>query len=306
MAVVLPHLSNRAEAMARRLVDAKAGGLASEIERLPSEIMEVPAADRYQALALALGRLVLMAEGYRNRSALPDPVAAELSRAIGWAVTRDDLLANPSALRKSSTWHPLASLSRRDAPTLRRDEQWMVCEQTGAAAVLVDYRPVRGKGKPKKAGGSAAPLAHSPFEGELVFYPSAAPIEALLGEGAHASDHSVLWSDPDTAPLPTRWSEALDTAIEILTAVPWRRAAPVLLGSATLLPSRGCLLIADASGEAVPLAPHAAELSRAGLLSIAGEAPFWLAALWDGTAAHPLAAGCQGAMWRGKGGKAIL
>src|SRR5262249_49634946 len=79
------------EAMAARMVDAQAPGLA----RMVRELAGVPASGQgWQARLLErLARLVLLIEGYRRIDSLPPEEQDDLRAAIGWAQNQDALLA---------------------------------------------------------------------------------------------------------------------------------------------------------------------------------------------------------------------
>src|SRR5215813_7024905 len=84
---------------ARRLVDAKASGLASRIEQLPAALFGLPESLRTDFLIEKFGELHLIAEAYRHQAELPEAMKADLRLVIGWTMTREELLNEPQATR---------------------------------------------------------------------------------------------------------------------------------------------------------------------------------------------------------------
>jgi len=177
------HSAEACRLIAKRLVDAKASGLATRLESLPARIFSLPEASRPNAVIRELGQIHLLAEAYRRQSEsdeiLPSGLKASVRQTIGWSLTREALLSDPEALRVSSTWRVIATLSEVQPDRLRRIETWLWREGGGEgphAGLLIDFLPV------------ATGAASSGFsigdrvKAELVFYPGAVPLRAQIAQ----------------------------------------------------------------------------------------------------------------------------
>jgi hypothetical protein len=140
---------------ARRLVDAKASGLASRVEQLPVALFGLPEVLRADFLIEKLGELHLIAEAYRRQAELPESMKADLRLMIGWTMSRDDLLGEPQATRLRDRWMVLAATQEIQPDKLRRLETWLA--RLGDAdgprfAVLMDFVPVSVGARPTRPG----------------------------------------------------------------------------------------------------------------------------------------------------------
>jgi hypothetical protein len=114
---------------------------------------------------------------------------------------REELLGEAAAPRVTTTWIVAANLSEVQPDKLRRLETWLVNAAPGEGeprvAVLIDFAPASGGafGFPFEPG--------EPINGEVVFYPSLAPLRGLLAttkpvDGAtlagEAGKPSIAWT----------------------------------------------------------------------------------------------------------------
>src|SRR5262249_7538557 len=178
---------------ARRLVDAKASGLASRIEQLPATLFGLPEALRADFLIEKLGELHLFAEAYRRQAELPEALKADLRLMVGWTMSREELLAYPQGRRVRDRWVVLAATQEIQPDKLRRIETWLapLGEDDGARlAVRMVFVPVSvgADGKTYSAGES--------FEAELLFYPSSAPLRAIIAQQFGSMTKEGRWQAP--------------------------------------------------------------------------------------------------------------
>jgi hypothetical protein len=221
----LADLASRCRRIAARLVDAKAGALASRLDEMPSRLLVLPAEERVDAAIQELGRLVLLVRAWR--AAPDDP---ELRREVIASETRDDVLGDPDAARVISVWEVLGEriATRRDG--LVSQTTWLLNLAPGPQrfAMLLDYFPASAGRR------TSAFVGGERFSAELAFYSSKAPLRAVI----------VTRGDPER--VPAAWPHAPDDPFAVhaedkLTA-PWRAEVPLLLPS-----GRVC---ADAAGRA--------------------------------------------------------
>ena len=250
--------------IAQRLVDAKASGLAARLDALPSRLFAQPDADRPRRAVEALGQVHLIAEAYRRQDALPAMLKADVRQAVGWTVTREALLGDAGAERIGGRWTVWAARSEVQPDRLRRIETWLYGQ--GRFAVLIDFVPV--------ATGAAAGgfTVGDHFEAELVFYPSPAPLRALLAHQASGAQPDGVFDMPE-GDLETAYA-GYEAA---LAARPWLDDYPLAFRGARARRSGERTYICG-GGLALPLAEaqDAAvwALLRAGEMACAG--------LWDG------------------------
>jgi hypothetical protein len=261
------------ERVAARLVDAQAAGAA----RLVRELATVPdSGDGWPGRLLErMARLRLLVQAAKRMDALPEPVAADVRTALGWTARQEEVLAGPG---ERDTWTVLGVRGEMD-DRLRVQRTWLRGEATGRTALLLAFAAA---GQPMEPG----PAPGTRFGAELVFYPGAHPLRALLRERTSAPE-------PVTA-LPGCGS--LDAALgewsAALSRNPWteRLAVSVL---APPLRDGDRWLLRDADGAALPLA-RAADEAAWMLLAACGGRPVEVAAEWDGTSLVPLAAVAEG------------
>lgn len=265
--------------VAQRLVDAKAPALAAQLDALPSATLALSEAERAQFAMEQLGGLHLLADAYRRQSALPDALRHDVRRLIGWTIERQELLDSPDALRAQGTWLVLATRAEIQPDKLRRIETWLMSTEL-QFAVLIDFVPV-------VAGQSgSAFVPGEAFEAELVFYPSAAPLRALIA--SRGPEQVFVWPAAQ---------HKLDVALKAYDALaatyPWLSAWPILVRDVKLAGSAddGLWLVVD-NGAAPVLRKQKDEvlaLTVASIDSIMG--------LWDGRFFTALAANTSLGSW---------
>lgn len=263
--------------LSKRLVDAKAGGLAGRLDLLAGEVFRVPERERAEVAIERLAAITLIASAYRHRDNLPTLLREDVRRAVGWSVKREELLATASALRLTGPWIVAANLSDVQPDKLRRLETWLINgapnDDRPRVAVLIDFVPVSGGafGFPFEPGES--------IEGEIVFYPSAAPLRGLLVT-RKTVDAPVRWPKGHE-----RLAAALEEFAVRLGALPWLDAWPLLAAGVAIHTAGAGLVLADAQGGMLPIERSQAEalMPMIGLESVS---PLFT---WDGRVARILA-----------------
>jgi hypothetical protein len=212
LAGFLGALNDRCRRIAARLVDAKAGALAGRIDEMPSRLLALPGEERIDAAISELGKLVLLTRAWRDA-----PDAGDTRREVIGAETRDEVLADPKALRVSSLWEVAGQriMTRRDG--LISQATWLLNlrEAQHRFAVLLDFFPASTGRR------SAAFEPGERFTAELAYYPGAAPLRAVIAARDPSPENRENWPNPPTEPF-------ADYA-QALLAAPWRIEAPLLL-----------------------------------------------------------------------------
>lgn len=264
LAGLLSDLTGRCRAIAARLVDGKAATLAGWVDEIPARLLALPGEDRPEALVSELGKLVLLARAWR---AAPD--APELTRNIAAAETREALLQDAAAPRLRAAWEVLGEqiATRRDG--LVSQATWLLNLDGGtpAFALLLDFFPASAGRR-----GSAFATGEQ-FEAELVFYPAAQPLRAVIAERA-SLDGPRPWPVPGDS---DGNGDPLKGFVEAQQRAPWTRAAPVLLppGRFGSLPGGRTWWGSTDGAHTLPLASPPAE-------ALHGMALEATAGIWDG------------------------
>lgn len=263
---------------AARLVDAQASGLARRVSRLDGVTTlgeHWPARLLWEAALLHLAR-----EGWTRITALPKAAQADLRAAIGFTTSQEEVLAQ-DGLRDH--WMVVAQVIEEDE-RLRTQRTWLFGANTRRPALCLSF-----------SAGPAQPLdvsltAGTTLDAELVFFPSAWPLRALV-------KHRHETRQPAACQWPHRTiTEANDFAAEALTANPWIER--LAFGFTAVVPVRRseAWLIRDEAGHALVL--DAPEEKAWRLCSLAGGRPVSLAGEWNGERFSPLGAWAEGRFLR--------
>jgi hypothetical protein len=237
----------RARAAAARMVDARAGGLATELDGLPAALFAQPDGERDAWLVGALGRLALLSAAYRRLDVLPEPLRADVRALVGWTTERADLLEDPGALRVVDRWTVLGTSSRLTPDErLLRHETWLGRHGPGspAFALLLDFTPVA-------AGSAALFRPGESFAAELVYYPSAWPLRALVGRREaepEAPDLEARAPDELTAALREPAPGIAEAACRVASARashPWLDPVPVCIAGVRVARHRERFVLVD-------------------------------------------------------------
>lgn len=259
--------------MAQRLVDAKASGLATRLDSLPSRLFSLTEAVRPTAAVIELGIFHLIAEAYRRQDALDPALRADVRQMVGWVQTREALLADADAVRAAGRWHVIATRAEVQPDRLRRIETWLWREGEGddrRFALLLDFVPV-------SAGAASAGFrVGETFEAELVFYASPVPLRAQIAAQTSASGAGPAMPVPPEAGLAAAWRDYEGA----LGARPWLGDWPFLFKGARVRRNGGALFLTDPAdaGLALPVSPDQAVSA----LPLADAGPVDGVGIWDG------------------------
>jgi len=283
------------EQPAARLVDAQAPGAARLVRTLGSARAEAAAAGRAAAAAPNGGgagwparmleraaALHLLAEGVAHFATLPPETQADVRAALGWARAEDELLATAPAVR--DRWVTLGQIVEEDEhqQNLWVRRTWLAGRETGRSALLLQFA-FGGQGHGQQF--AEAPRLRTEVDAELVFYPGAHPLRAVVREllgPAHAATDFPGHADGAAA------TAAYAAAI---AANPWTERFPLALRD--VVPVRhadGAMALRDVRGLELPLVPpvphHYYEPWH--LLAVSGGRPVWAFGEWDGERLLPL------------------
>jgi hypothetical protein len=187
---------------------------------------------------------------------------------IGFTVRQADVLAKGQPVRDD--WHVLA---RRDLEQdrIRVRRIWLRGRKTGRYALVLSFAAVGQSLDASLAVGAQA-------DAELVFYPGAAPLRALV-----LARHAIF---PGGAPPGGTAADLLAGYAAALAEDPWLDNWPAVLRAIPARSSTPC--VSDANGDALPLHPGAGDCWP--LFALSGGAPLTVAGEWTPRGLWPLTA----------------
>jgi SWIM zinc finger len=252
--------------IAARMVDAQAPGLAERLRALAA--VPYSGAGWDGRLLAEYAQLRLLTIAYRRQAKLPPPLRDTVRSRIGFTVRQADVLASGQPVK--DRWSVLA---RRDLEQerLRSRRVWLRGRETGRYALVLSFAPAGMSLDDSLAVGAGV-------DAELVFYPAAVPLRALVG-----TRHGEV---PEGAPPGSTVAELLAGWAAALAEDPWLDSWPAVLTVTPARAPRPCLY--DAAGHALPLHPGAGPCWS--LFAVSGGTPLTVAGEWTPHGLWPLTA----------------
>jgi len=256
--------------IAARMIDAQAPGLADRLRALASVPHSGAGWDGRLLEEYALLRLLAVA--YRRQAELPEPLRQTVRSRIGFSLRRADVLAEGQPVRDH--WQVRG---RRDLEQdrIRVRRTWLHGRKTGRSALVLSFAPVGQALDDTLTVGTDA-------DADLVFYPGAVPLRAVVLAG-----HDVLDGSP---PAGDTIAALLASYAAALAGDPWLDSWPTVLD---VTPARSPVpAVSDAAGHALPLHPGAGACWP--LFAISGGRPVTVAGEWTPQGLWPLTAWDEG------------
>jgi|LSQX01.2.fsa_nt_gb hypothetical protein len=257
------------EGIAARLVDAQAPGLA----RLVRDLSSLPASGTgwQERLLERLSLIYLLIEGYRRIDTLPAETQADLRSLIGWTQSQETLLAEPGL---SDHWAILGQRIEQEEH-LRVQRTWLQGTESGRPAMILHFAH------------GTAPLDTSLvpgtcFNGEVVFFPGAYPLRALIKSREGAAEPLQAMGPGQTI------ASAAEARAAALARNPWISRFPVLLETVVPTYREGTWVLRDTEGSLLPLHPRFDRGWQ--LLALSGGYPLALFGEWEEDHFLPLSA----------------
>ena len=262
------------DAAAARLVDAQMPGLADRVRALPAVLHS--AGDWADRLLAELARGYLAVSAWRRRDALPDDVLADLRVVLGWPRRVDEVLDRGE--RVTDRW-AVVGLAQETDTRLQSQRSWLVGQETGRVAVVLDFAA---------AGASLAvsEVLGSVVEAEVVLYPGSDPRRALF-----TGERKVV-ATADRLPA-GGVAAALDQVATWLAANPFADRFPVALAGVVPVVGGPRPLVVEPGAGALPLSAQSDVLS---LLALSGGEPVDVFGEWDGFSLTPLSLQAEGTL----------
>lgn len=262
--------ADRCRTAARRLADAQAPALASFIDQIPGDLMKLRPEQRADFIIEQLGLAHLMTQAYRKQADLPEPLRHDIRRAIGWSPKRDEVLADATAPRSTGRWIVVGTRSILQADALRRIETWLMRsdgDETGRFASLIDFVPA------SMGNTGSSFYAGEEIDAQVVYYPSAMPLRAVLAEHKPAGAKGTSLKQKHSL------TGALDHWDDALAAQPFLNEWPLGLTNVSIVPFRDGLALGDPNAkEILPLA----DLQEEAISPLLGLVDLEAIGLWNG------------------------
>ncbi|MEU6037354.1 SWIM zinc finger family protein [Actinomadura sp. NPDC047616] len=252
--------------VARRLVDAQAGALAGQVKGLAGIPRRPGWPDR---LLEEYALLRLLVRAYQRGEELPEGLRETVRARVGFTLSQDEVTERGERVR--DRWCVTgAHDSEQERLTTRR--VWLRGRRTGRPALVLSFAA---PGRPL----DASLMVGTEIDAEMVFYPGAQPLRALVGERHGPAEPAV----PDG----TTVRGFLDEHAAALARDPWLDRWPVTLAAVRLARSEdGALHVMDEAGDALALRPT----DPWRLLAVSGGHPVTFAGEWTPRGLRPLAA----------------
>jgi hypothetical protein len=219
----------------RRLIDAQAPAVASAVEAVGAVVHS--GAGWQQRTALALGRLMLLARGYRRYGFADDAMGWELRQSVGWNVP-------PALLREQPLITDVWAVIAQHAETfekLHSQRTWLVGRTTGRTAMVLQYAFGGQNFAADLQPGTDIPAA-------LQFYPGCGMQRGRI----HKIDDGVgpiLGRPPGHA----HWEEMLDAYAAQLARSPWQHLYGGIMHDCRLVTDGGQWMLMDSRRQCFPV-----------------------------------------------------
>lgn len=275
----LPQESYQAwDTIAARMVDAQAPGLARRLREMAG--LAHTGAGWIDRVLERFGQLYLLIEGFERIDTLPAEVQADLRTQIGWPITQEEVLAGEA---QSDLWLVVGQrIEEEERLKVRRT--WFYGLAHNRSALLLDFAHGNQPFEQTLLPGTC-------LEAELVFYPSAYPLRALIKTRQEAA---ILSKDP---PGVLSLSEAIAAYSKALTSCPWVERFPVLLQGVIPIQEGTRWLLQDLQATVLPLCDRWQENQGWQLLALSGGHPLTLFGEWTGTQLLPLSVWAEGSYY---------
>jgi hypothetical protein len=263
------------EKVVRRMIDAKAGGLANWVRNFNKINYLNGTAWHSEVLENAV-KAWLLIEAFRRLEAQEGPVQEQIKNLIGWSQSKKDLLENPAAECVTDDWLVLGKKQEALDDNLNMLRIWLYGCNTGRTALLVEYAPAH-------LSLVAPVLPGTLIRAVLAFYPSNLPLRAQIKHQGELNTGTPI----ATRPLPD-WTAAHQQTAALLAKSPWADQFPQFINALTPVTDQRSWFLRDNEGAIMEIDP-AFEMEKIWqLLAVSGGAPLPYFVLRNGDKVVPL------------------
>ncbi len=256
------------EEIAARMVDVKLSRPARQLRQMAE--LSARQADWPDQMLDELSSLYLLSRAFRQYEHLPKVLRQEVIVQAGINLRREELLKEKGL---QDRWQLIGRREGRE-DNLKLRQIWLQGQQSGRIALLLDF--VYHRLEFKEHWPHSPPFATA-FDGELVFYPTAWPLRAIV------KSREMLKILPTEPVGFATLEEMLEAFAKALAGNPWLPGFPCYLHSVQAVMRRGEAQLIDAAAHQIPLQYDEPAvwkliaLSAAGPIGLFGE---WTGRLW--------------------------
>ena len=239
------------EQMAKRLIDAQAGGLAVLVKDLGKLNFFL---EGWQTVCMdKLLNIYLIAQGYKNKTLLSVALQQDIRGWIGFTQNQEELKDGPGV---PDTWLVLGKqVSQEDQLAVER--YWLYGCSTGRTALVLQFL-VRAQ---------EAVLSLTPgmfIEAELAYYPSVMPLRALIKKQLSVPPVSLQG-------VSSGWMEVRKQEVDTLSLLPITYLRPHVVEQLTPVWHKEQWWLQDAAGDLMQILPQFSAIWK--LVAISGGKP---------------------------------
>jgi SWIM zinc finger len=255
------------QSIAARMVDSKLGGVGKRIRKFP--LLHNSGTEWPERMMSELGQLYLIVKGFENLEDLPPILQTELLTVAGVNIKKDEVLAQKGI---SDDWLVIGVIEGVDE-NLNFRHTWLYGSKSEQIALILEY--VFGD-----AGYPVTWQVGQAFNGEIVYFPAAHPLRALVKtqKGAVA-----LFDEPRGYVSLERF---FDNYSKALAQNPWIYDFPCYLEEVTPVIEKGKLYMVDNEKKYLEALPRDNIAWK--LVALSGGNPISIFGEWSGEYMIPL------------------
>ena len=243
--------------MAKRMVDAQAGGLANMIKALGE--LSFHEEGWQQVFLDGLCKIYVVAQAYKNSGEIPGMIVQDIRSLAGFNTSLDELKQQAGI---TDTWLVIAKeVTEEELLTVERN--WLYGTKTATYALVMQFF-VRGQGVAQ---------VYTPgmlLTAEVVFYPSVAPLRAIVKQQLDPQPAAALKAF-------TGWQEVAEAETGLYEKLPLPNQRPYIIKNITAIKKDQQWMLADAHNHMVTMKANHDRLYK--LLAVSGGAPLHMAVL---------------------------
>ncbi len=266
------------QALAARMVDAQAPGLAFRIRQM-QDIVDKGGLDWPARVLAHMGRLQLLLDAFQGKEALPLSTQADVLAAMGWAVDKEEVLAQGEQV--TDTWIVLGQSMEENAKLWER-RVWLRGQSSGRHALLLDFSHGNRHFEYSFFTGTSVKM-------KLAFFPGTASLRALAVNSPETCTGSV--TVPQTGPL----DQALINIADFVAANTWQLLLPFFTAEGFVRARNSGWALQIDGGHSLPLTLN--EDDGWQLTALGGGAPMTIFGEWNGERLRPLSGWTHALMW---------
>jgi len=219
---------------ARRLVDAKAAGIALIIKNLA--FIDYTQVGWQKFLLNKLAYIQMVLDAFKHIEQLPPLQAWDLKHLIGWTTQRKNIVDSQQFYQDK---YLVLAVAHSQVDQIFERQVWVYGEKSEQIAVFIEYAP-------KGSNFEGVFFVGQCFEASIAFYPSALPRRALLIEQGQSQPPFVPQSS-------NRWTYILEKYALAISHNPFQDSLPALIGQVVLQKRPSEWVLVDAEGQVIPL-----------------------------------------------------